>query len=79
MALADPLGEIMLHFDCPACGTSFEESLDLSTFLWAEIEARAQRLLLEVHTLAVAYGWSEAEILSLNAARREIYLEMVRA
>ena len=79
MALADPLAEIMLHFDCPACGASFEESLDLSTFLWAEIEARAQRLLLEVHTLATAYGWSEAEILSLNAARREFYLEMVRA
>jgi hypothetical protein len=79
MALADPLAEIMLHFDCPACGTSFEENLDLSTFLWAEIEARAQRLLLEVHTLAMAYGWSEAEILSLNAARREFYLEMVRS
>jgi len=79
MALADPLAEIMLHFDCPACGTSFEESLDLSTFLWAEIEARAQRLLLAVHTLATAYGWSEAEILSMNAARREFYLEMVRA
>ena len=79
MALADPLAEIMLHFDCPACGASFQESLDLSTFLWAEIEARAQRLLLEVHTLAAAYGWSEAEILSLNATRREFYLEMVRA
>jgi hypothetical protein len=79
MALADPLAEIMLHFNCPACGASFEESLDLSTFLWGEIEARAQRLLLEVHTLAAAYGWSEAEILSLSAARREFYLEMVRA
>src|SRR5271170_799939 len=79
MALADPLAEIMLHFDCPACGASFEESLDHSTFLWAEIEARARRLLLEVHTLATAYGWSEAEILSLNATRREFYLEMVRA
>jgi hypothetical protein len=78
MALADPLAEIMLHFDCPACGASFEESLDLSTFLWAEIEARATRLLFNVHTLATAYGWNEAEILSLSAARREFYLEMVR-
>jgi hypothetical protein len=47
--------------------------------LWAEIEVRAKRLLLEVHLLATAYGWSEAEILSLNAQRREFYLEMVRA
>jgi hypothetical protein len=78
MALADPLAEITLHFDCPACGASFDESLDLAAFVWVEIEARARRLLLEVHTLATAYGWSEAEILSLDAARRQSYLTMVR-
>ena len=72
MALADPLAEIMLHFDCPVCGESFEESLDLPAFLWAEMEAQAKRLLYDVHTLASAYGWSEAEILSLSAARRAI-------
>jgi hypothetical protein len=77
MALADPLGEIMLHFDCSECGESFDESLDLPTFLRAEIEGRAKRLLREVHTLASAYGWGEAEILSLNPARRQVYLEMV--
>jgi hypothetical protein len=79
MALADPLGEIMLHFDCPECGESFDDSLDLPTFLWAEIEGRAKRLLREVHTLAAAYGWGEAEILSLNPARRQFYLDMVLA
>jgi hypothetical protein len=79
MALADPLAEIMLHFDCPECGESFDESLDLPTFLLAEIEGRAKRLLREVHTLASAYGWSEAEILSLNPVRRQFYLEMVHA
>src|SRR5271169_955698 len=79
MALADPLGEIMLHFDCPECGESFDDSLDLATFLRAEIEGRAKRLLREVHMLASAYGWGEAEILSLNPARRQFYLEMVLA
>jgi hypothetical protein len=79
MALADPLGEIMLHFDCPECGEAFDDSLDLSTFLRAEIEGRAKRLLREVHMLASAYGWREAEILSLNPARRQFYLEMVLA
>jgi len=79
MAAADPLAEILLRFDCPSCGASFDESLDLPTFLWAEMESRAKRMLLAVHTLAAAYGWSEAEILSLSPARREIYLEMVRA
>ena len=79
MAAADPLAEILLHFDCPVCGCAFDESLDLTAFLWAEMESRAKRLLLDVHELATAYGWSEAEILSLSAARRNAYLEMVRA
>lgn len=79
MAEADPLAEILLHFDCPACGCAFDESLDLAAFLWAQMEARARRLLLDVHELASAYGWSEMEILSLSVARRNAYLEMVRA
>jgi hypothetical protein len=79
MAAADPLAEILLKFDCPGCGASFEETLDLTSFLWAEMEGRAKQLLIGVHALASAYGWSEAEILSLSAARREVYLEMVRA
>jgi hypothetical protein len=79
MAAADPLAEILLKFDCPTCGAVFDESLDLAFFLWAQIEVRARRLLLSVHSLASAYGWSESEILSLSPARREAYLEMVRA
>jgi hypothetical protein len=79
LAAADPLAEILLHFDCPTCAASFDRSLDLTAFLWSEIEGRAKRLLREVHTLASAYGWTEAEILSLSAARRDFYLEMVRA
>jgi hypothetical protein len=79
MALADPLAEIALHFDCPACGAAFDESLDLAAFVWTEIEGRAKRLLSDVHALAGAYGWSETDILSLTPARREFYLAMVRA
>ena len=79
MAAADPLAEIRISFDCPSCSATFEESLDLPAFLWAEMEARAKRLLSEVHLLACAYGWSQVEILGLNAARREFYLGMVRA
>jgi hypothetical protein len=79
MAQADPLSEVLLHFDCPACNYSFDLDLDLPTFLWSEMEGRAKRLLRDVHTLASAYGWSESEILSLSPARRDFYLEMVRA
>jgi hypothetical protein len=78
LALADPLAEILLYFKCPVCGESFEESLDLAAFLWSEFEGRAKRLLWDVHRLASAYGWSEAEVLGLSPARRNFYLEMVQ-
>jgi hypothetical protein len=79
MAEADPLAEIVLDFQCPVCNSESHESLDLPRFLWAELEAVARRLAMEVHTLASAYGWSESEILSLSDARRRLYLEMVNA
>jgi hypothetical protein len=79
MAEADPLAEILLSFECPACGDTCQEPLDLAAFLWEEIEGRAKRLLLDIHALASAYGWSEAEVLSLSEARRQCYLEMVQA
>ncbi|HEX2516118.1 MAG TPA: phage baseplate protein, partial [Chloroflexota bacterium] len=40
---------------------------------------RARRLLREVHTLARAYGWREAEILALPGRRRQTYLDLVGA
>jgi hypothetical protein len=79
MATADPLAEILLRFDCPNCGAAYDEALDLASFLWAELDARALNLLAQVHQLARAYGWSEAEILALSPARREAYIEMAGA
>jgi hypothetical protein len=79
LAEADPLAEIRLHFDCPACSASFDESLDLGHFVWAKIESLAKRILRDVHLLASAYGWSESQILALSPARRSAYLEMVLA
>ena len=79
MAQADPLAEISLAFECPICHHPIEETLDLATFLWSEIESRARRLLAEVHALASAYGWAESAILALTDARRESYVQMLQA
>ena len=79
MAEADPLAEILFGFECPACSAVCNQALDLPLFLWEEIEAQVRRVLLEIHALASAYGWSEREILSLSDARRRLYLEMVQA
>ena len=78
MAAADPMAEIRMTFDCDECGYQWQENLDIVAFFWTEIEARAKRLLMEVHTLAAAYGWTEKETLALSEPRRARYLEMVR-
>lgn len=79
LAEADPLAEIALSFQCPACANTCSEAIDLPTFLWTEIEVLVRRLLYEIHTLASAYGWTEGEILALSDARRRSYIEMVQA
>lgn len=79
MASADPMADIRLALLCPTCSHEWDGTLDIARFVWAEIDSRARRLLWEVHHLARAYGWTEAETLSLPAARRAVYLEMVQA
>jgi hypothetical protein len=78
MELADPGAELRVALRCPACSDEWNETLDVVNFIWAEVEARARRLLWEVHALASAYGWSQSQILALSEARRALYLEMVR-
>jgi len=79
MALADPLAETRLTLRCPNCGNEWQETLDIVSFFWTEIEARVRQVLFAIHTLASAYGWSETEILSLSENRRALYLEMAQS
>ena len=76
-AAADPLAEVSLAMECPACGEHWAATLDPPSFVWREIDAWAGRMLREVDALARAYGWSERDILALGPARRAAYLEMV--
>jgi hypothetical protein len=77
MAAADPLAEVLVDVECPACATSFIADLDVAAFVWAGVRGRALRLLRDVDALARAYGWTEAEVLALGDRRREAYLELV--
>lgn len=76
MAECDPLGSIFLAVNCAHCGNCWQVLFDICDFFWRELSYYARRLLHEVHLLASAYGWSEAEILSLSATRRRLYLEL---
>lgn len=77
MAEADPQAAVSLDLSCPACGHKWQAAFDIVSFLWNEINAWAQHILQEVHVLASAYGWSEAEILAMSHLRRQIYLDLV--
>ncbi|MFC9503919.1 hypothetical protein [Streptomyces sp. NPDC057002] len=73
---ADPGADVTLAIACPECGEPTRAELDIASYLWTELDAWARDLLLDVHLLATAYGWSEPEILALSPLRRRYYLEL---
>lgn len=73
----DPQAAAVLAITCPACGEASESDFDIASFLWAELDNWAKRLLLDVHHLASQYGWSERDILALSPIRRARYLALV--
>ncbi len=78
MAQADSQADVRLALSCPACGHQWQATFDIVSFFWSELNAWAYRILREVHSLASAYGWREADILAMSPWRRQFYLEMVR-
>src|SRR5215210_788349 len=79
LADSDPGAELLFDLRCPACESVWQQVLDVAAFVWEELEAQARRILGEVHVLARAYGWREADVLALSPRRRRLYLEMVGA
>ncbi|MCG3043711.1 hypothetical protein L7D48_24585 [Streptomyces sp. S1A] len=73
---ADPAADVTLQVHCPECGGTTRAELDIASYLWAELDTWARELLLDVHLLAGAYGWTEPEILALSPLRRRYYLEL---
>ena len=79
MAAADPQADLQLSLACPECQHTWQTPLDIVSYFWSEIQAWATRLLREIHALASAYGWNEAEVLALSSWRRRAYLELIES
>ncbi|MDF0515730.1 hypothetical protein P0R31_00535 [Bradyrhizobium yuanmingense] len=77
LSLVDPHADIRLDLGCSACRAQWQAPFDIVSFLWSEVDAWALRLLRDVHRLARAYGWREADILALSSPRRQCYLELL--
>ncbi len=74
---ADPLTGLEIHTTCPSCGAAVVLPLDLERECLTRLATEQPRLLDEVHRLALAYHWSEAEILAVPPARRRQYLQRI--
>lgn len=79
MADADPQAATELSLSCPACAEQWSELFDIGAYLDEALGQWAERVLDQVHLLAQAYGWSEAQILALSPSRRARYLARVLA
>lgn len=73
----EPQAEMEIQLECAECEHCWMALFDIVSFFWTELEVQAKRVLREVSILAHAYGWSEAEILTLSTARRQFYLEQI--
>jgi hypothetical protein len=79
LADIDPQADVRIEAACPSCANRWHAPFDIVAYLWAEIDAWACRMLRDVHALAAAYGWREAEILALSPVRRQVYLDLIQS
>jgi len=77
MSELDPQAETKLHVECPACRHAFSVFFDIADFLFRELREQERRFYEEVHQLALAYHWGEAEILRMTVRKRQLYLDML--
>ncbi|UAK23299.1 hypothetical protein [Sphingomonas nostoxanthinifaciens] len=75
--MADPAAVVRLATACAECGQPMAVEVDLAAFVATAIERLVERHLREIDLIARAYGWTEAEILSLSPARRARYVALL--
>ena len=63
---------------CPACGATVEAPLHVTRLVVGELTRESANLHDDVHLIARAYHWREAEILKLPRRRRQAYAERIR-
>jgi len=76
LAALDPQADVQLAVVCPECDHRWAALFDIGNFLWSEVDQWSRRVLVDIATLATAFGWSESEILGLGPVRRDAYLEL---
>ncbi len=77
MSCLDPQAEITLQLRCPTCGHEFSSLFDIGDYFLRELAAAERQLYYDIHRLALAYHWSETEILNMTPRKRKLYLDLL--
>jgi hypothetical protein len=77
LAECDPLTVLQLNATCPNCGHANLIDFDIEDLLLRLLADEQNDLLDDVHALAAAYHWSEADICALPRQRRRAYRERI--
>ena len=79
MEVVAPVLDLDLDAQCPECGGKQAVHFDLQSYLLRSISQERKKIAHEIHRLAVAYGWSLNEILSLPRSLRQTFMELIEA
>ncbi len=72
----EELGPVLttdLSINCPECGSSQSVQFDIQSYLLTRLKNESKKLTAEIHSIALAYGWSHREILDLPRSLRQTY------
>lgn len=72
-----PVMDLELDARCPECGGKQPVHFDIQFYLLRALLQERRRIGREIHRLAVAYGWSLNEILSLSRRERQAFVEFI--
>lgn len=77
LAEVAPLVALDLDARCPECHHAHALQFDIQSYLLGAILGERPRLAQEIHRIAIAYGWSLREILSLRRRERRHFIELI--
>ncbi|MEM9092370.1 MAG: hypothetical protein AAGC93_27020 [Cyanobacteria bacterium P01_F01_bin.53] len=74
-----PVMDVDLDATCPHCQTAQLVQFDIQTYFLRALAFEHRFLIREVHKIAIAYGWSHQEILSLPREERQTFVRLIEA
>lgn len=72
-----PLVDLELDARCPGCHHTHALQFDIQSYLLGALLGERPRFAQEIHRIAIAYGWSLQEILSLGRRERRHFIELI--